>query len=297
MSGRSAAPAASASAPGVSRLVYATPVHKLSLIIAARAWPRIKRTYRFISLVQARRAKNTLEIDSSVPKAAKRLPNLPNEIWSNVKKHVTRELFEEEQDRFVFQFHGASDDGLWDELMDPQGFDEFTSFDARIGRARLDLKHLKSCDSCSRNLCEESGMIRTFSQHSKEVGSFLADHGLRIACYHLVRQATFDFDDIDMNLDGNCLVALFDRNASANTALNPSPLMFSVVSSAEPTQLAQAPSLPNGADNRFSRLFELMPTGGLASDGRGKSKEKGRKVAGEAREKPGWKTLAAARRS
>lgn len=68
-----------------------------------------------------------------------------------------------EQDRFVFGFHGGSDDGLWDELADPEGFD----FIDRIGRARLDFGHLSDCHYCEFLMYEQRGMIRTFNHYSQ----------------------------------------------------------------------------------------------------------------------------------
>ena len=157
-----AAVAATASAALQTRLMYAAPVHKLSLLIVARAWPLVKRTYLFIDLILARRRKGELAVETGAS-APRRLPDLPDEIWLAIKQFATSELVLAEQDRFVFGFHGGSDDGLWDELADPEGFD----FIDRIGRARLDFGHLSDCHYCELLMYEQRGMIRTFNHYSQ----------------------------------------------------------------------------------------------------------------------------------
>lgn len=39
----------------------------------------------------------------------------------------------------------------------------------------------------------------------QDIVAMLSDHGLKIACYHLVRDKTFDHDDVDTDLDGEAL--------------------------------------------------------------------------------------------
>ena len=151
------APAAAGDAPQ-TRLLYAAPVHKLSLVVAARAWPFVKRTYRFIDLILARRAKGQLAVEAG----AHRLPDLPDEIWLAIKQFAANGLFREVEDLIVIGFHGDSDDGLLDELADPKRY----GFDSRIGRARLNLYHLSDCDTCSYFMFEQHGMVRTFERSS-----------------------------------------------------------------------------------------------------------------------------------
>lgn len=153
------APAAAGDAAPQTRVVYAAPVHKLSLVVAAHAWPLVKCTYRFIDLILARRAKGQLAVEAG----ARRLPDFPYEIWLAIKQFAANELFKEVEDLIVRGFHGDVDDGLWDEFEDPKGF----AFDSPIRRARLDLYHLSDCDTCSYFMFEEDGMVRTFNGPSK----------------------------------------------------------------------------------------------------------------------------------
>lgn len=160
------APAAVAAAAGAAprtRLAYAAPVHKLSLLVAAGAWPLVKRTYRFIDLILARRRKGKLAVETRASAPRCRLPDIPDEIWLAIKQFAAIELFKEEEDRFVFGFHGGSDDGLWDELEDPDGY----GFVSRIGRARLDFDHLWGCRMCQLIMLEQEGMVRNFNGNSK----------------------------------------------------------------------------------------------------------------------------------
>lgn len=337
MQARSSAPAhapaaaAAAAAAGTAprtRLVYAMPVHKLSLLVAARAWPLVKRAYLFIDLIIARRRKGQLGVETS-GSTRRRLPDIPDEIWFAVKQFAAIELFLEEQDRFVFGFHGGSDDGLWDELADPEGFD----FIDRIGRARLDFGHLGDCHNCESLMFEQRGMIRTFNEYSQvrcvqfcagnlrprvcgefkissarladkapslppnqEIVSMLSDHGLKMACYHLVRDKTYEHADLDTDLDGETLVAFADRTAPAGSSLRPLTIMFGVVAKADPeTVAAQGSPLPAGANARFARLFELMP-----SDTKASHKKKHGAQGSETSEDPntpGWKVLEVARKA
>lgn len=87
-----------------TRLVYAAPVHKISLIIAALAWPRVQSTYRAIDLILARRRNGTL----AVVTPACCLPKVPAEIWNTIKRHIALELFTEEQDHFLCNLHVKS---------------------------------------------------------------------------------------------------------------------------------------------------------------------------------------------
>ena len=322
-----AAAAAAGAAPPV-RLMYAAPVHKLSLLVAARAWPLAKRTYRFIDLILARRRKGQLAVEPSGSGPRHRLPDLPDEIWHAVKRFAAIELYLEEQDRFVFGLHGGSDDGLWDELADPEGFD----FIDRIGRARLDFGHLSDCYNCQSLMFEQRGMIRTFNEYSQvrcvqfcagnvcprvcgelkissarladkapslppnqEIVSMLSDHGLKIACYHLVRDKTYEHADLDTDLDGETLLAFADRTAPAGSSLRPLAIIYGVVAPAEQeTIAAQGSPLPASANARFTRLCELIPADTKASHKK-KHGTQGSRTSEDSKT-PGWTVLEVARK-
>ncbi|GAA5872835.1 hypothetical protein JCM3774_006344 [Rhodotorula dairenensis] len=280
-----------------TRLVYGAPVSKLVLVVAARAWPRIKRTHRFVELILARQRKTSLTVaalDTNDPMARRsRLPDVPREIWLTILHLVALELYKEEEDRFVFQFHGVSDDELWDQLQD----DHDPGFIDRIGRARLELDHFGHCDTCLRSMCEESGMIRTLNAHSRDINDVLSEHGLKLVCHHLVRASTFDWDLVDSDERGRSLIALCDLTSAVGSPLNAPVLMFGAFS---PTDAATpVPNLPAGADARFRHLlFDLIPSSGKPSDGRNRAagSSKGGQQASEASEAPGWKALTAARK-
>lgn len=148
-----------------SHVVYAAPVHTLSLLVAARAWPRIQRAYRFIDLILARRRRGTLAVDRMATASAPRprLPDLPAEIWLSIKHYIAFELFSEAQDHFLLEAHGFEDNMLWYELDDPND----AKFIHRIGRARLDFDHLKQCRECRYDMCSTQGRASTSRNNAK----------------------------------------------------------------------------------------------------------------------------------
>lgn len=124
----------------------------------------------------------------------------------------------------------------------------------------------------------------------------LSDHGLKLVCHHLVGGKTFDYRNVDTDLDGEALVALVDRTAQPGSSLLPLTIMFGFVATAEPeTVEAQGASLPAGADARFARLFELMSASIMASHKKKRSRQaRGRSGSDET---PGWKVLEVARKA
>jgi hypothetical protein len=163
--GATAVTGADARAAPRNHLVYAAPVHQLSLVVAARAWPRVQRAYRFIDLILARRRRGTLAVDkmATSPAPRPRLPDLPAEIWLHIKHYIAFELFSEAQDHFFFEAHGFEDNMLWHELEDPDD----AKFIPRIGRARLDCDHLKQCLECQYDIFSTQGRAYAISTNAK----------------------------------------------------------------------------------------------------------------------------------
>ncbi|KAG0665392.1 hypothetical protein C6P46_006839 [Rhodotorula mucilaginosa] len=87
-----------AATPG-SRLVYAAPVHTLSLVIADLAWSRIQGAIKSVDLIVARRGDDSLAVENT----ASGLPDVPSEIWDVVKEHAEEDLYKAEEDSFFKQ--------------------------------------------------------------------------------------------------------------------------------------------------------------------------------------------------
>lgn len=84
-----------------ARLVYAAPVHTLSLVIAALAWSRIQGAMNSVDLIVARRGDNSLAVEYT----ASRLPDIPSEIWDVIKEHAEEDLCKAEEDSFFKWLH------------------------------------------------------------------------------------------------------------------------------------------------------------------------------------------------
>jgi hypothetical protein len=89
-----------AATPG-SRLVYAAPVHTLSLVIADLAWSRIQGAIKSVDLIVARRGDDSLAVENT----ASGLPDVPSEIWDVVKEHAEEDLYKAEEDSFFKWLH------------------------------------------------------------------------------------------------------------------------------------------------------------------------------------------------
>ncbi|GAA6025564.1 hypothetical protein JCM8202_001244 [Rhodotorula sphaerocarpa] len=149
---------------------YGLAIPTTLLIIAARAWPRVKRAFRFVAMICVRKKAGALVVGrteksgsecgslvargpasaavgtpaaaaAKVSSAARsRLPQVPHEVWALVRQYIIDDLYSQEEDRFVFRTHVRCNDELWEELTEHAASE--AGFSDRPVCARLTLEHI-----------------------------------------------------------------------------------------------------------------------------------------------------------
>ncbi|BGP37395.1 hypothetical protein JCM10450v2_001304 [Rhodotorula kratochvilovae] len=264
-----------------AQLFFGLYVKAIPLIVAARAWTKVKPTLLGVDLLCARRRNGTLQ--TSTPGTG--VASLPEDVWGIVKNFVGLETYGDAEHAFVLDFHGAAESDA-----DPDDWDEANHcFRPR----RFTTDHLKVCELCAEVLFDDGGgMPDIIGADKTTIRNFLHDFGLSLC----TNKAYADHDPRS-DLDASLPISL------SNSPHSPDPQDFissTQVGHAEHYEaqgIAPIPeaalALPSDATARFSRLlavFPLEPVDIVAkhtSRGESATKEE-RKIDAERARKPSW---------
>ncbi|GAA5822361.1 hypothetical protein JCM3770_000534 [Rhodotorula araucariae] len=225
-------------------LFFGITVPALQLVVAARAWPKVRAAARAVNWISTLREAGTLRFTSKCDGV---LFRVPGEIWQLIKVHTAESITEDEEDALVADVHAIGTDEC-----------QCTVCSRATSRERTDkpslrykLSHMSSCDDCQDALCTLEGVEGLLENNEQTISRMLTSFDLVFPASHPISQAGCP----SLDLQASAAIAL-PRSASAGTEAS------HVTADCEHELLEIDPSffvLPSDAQTRFRSFLRWFP--------------------------------------